>query len=213
MEAYLRSRASLFRSILAHISHSNKPPIVQRRSPLVERHLAARHQNWALRVPNDALGDATYEPALYGPQPPAAHNDQAEPALLITELEYLFVRVPHPQVRLRDRPSNLFYLLYGLIACLLGLLTDLTQGASTMGKILLRTWSDVEVLHVPDVKHVQLRVADVCYVARHLGGLRRVLGGIGCQQDLRRKRAHLFRPFLHQLWRHSINGTTSRANF
>src|SRR5215208_964448 len=95
MEAYLRSRASLFRSILAHISHSNKPPIVQRRSPLVERHLAARHQNWALRVPNDALGDATYEPALYGPQPPAAHNDQAEPALLLTELEYLFVRVPH----------------------------------------------------------------------------------------------------------------------
>jgi hypothetical protein len=27
MEAYLRSRASLFRLILAHISYSNKPPV------------------------------------------------------------------------------------------------------------------------------------------------------------------------------------------
>jgi hypothetical protein len=27
MEAYLRRRRSLFRSILAHISYSNKPPV------------------------------------------------------------------------------------------------------------------------------------------------------------------------------------------
>jgi hypothetical protein len=47
--------------------------------------LAARHQDRAVRVPNDALGDASHEPALYGTQSPAPHDEQAEPALLVAK--------------------------------------------------------------------------------------------------------------------------------
>jgi hypothetical protein len=68
--------------------------------------LAACYQNRAVRMANDALGDASYEPAPYGAQSSTAHDDQTEPRLLLAELEYLLVRISHPQVRLRDGPPT-----------------------------------------------------------------------------------------------------------
>ena len=80
-----------------------------------------------MRVPDDALRNAPHDDALYPGQPAASHDDQTEPALLVTEPEYLVVRVAQPQVRLRDGSPGFLYLLRSLFERLLDLLPDLTQ--------------------------------------------------------------------------------------
>ena len=80
-----------------------------------------------MRVPDDALGDAPHDYALYPGQPAASHDDQTEPALLVTEPEYLVVRIAQPQVRLRNGSPGFLYLLHSIFERLLRILPDLTQ--------------------------------------------------------------------------------------
>src|ERR687890_2008594 len=82
--------------------------------------LAARHHNRATGVEDHAPGDASLEPALYGAQSPAPHDEQADVIVLLAMTEYLVVRIAHPQVRLRDGAPGFLYLLHSLLERLLG---------------------------------------------------------------------------------------------
>jgi hypothetical protein len=63
--------------------------------------LLSDHHNGAVGVPHDRVRDASHERASYPAEAPASYHDQVR-ARLLGQADDLLVRMPHPQVGVRE---------------------------------------------------------------------------------------------------------------
>src|SRR5919205_727084 len=95
----------------SHESMRRTEMLLTRGSKVYSFLLLAYHRYGAVGVADYRIRDTAYKRPLDPAQTPAAQDKQTC-VYLPRQLNYLYVCLPHPQMRLGDRPSRLSHLLH-----------------------------------------------------------------------------------------------------